>query len=339
MNKFLTVAIMLISLKSFALKKDSLITFFEELKTRTLLVCLEPEDEKLVNKLTKKNDIVELDLYRKALKLTNENLKKSVDLCWKLNSSIKYIPIDSLEWFKNNQPTKYGYLIFNGHRVHSSGAINVGSENLPNFSTSGLKLFLAERNLSIGMCNFPSDEIGQEIPQETKENNVLYSPNYVSSAKLIFALYRLSWLYNDAVNNPKMSQIEAVSSGIVKGEKATSFRKKVLFLRTQDCEKKFNIEDAKKHYPYEIRIVSDEDFEKALFSKDPNAICVFVALIGTNTMGNETSYRTKLICMQDAMNANDGSLASFYVTSSGVNNKVLEGFIKMLNNLEKTKAN
>ena len=334
-----TVLLFLIILcnQSFGAKKDSLLSYYEDLKTRILLVCLQTESPKFVEKLTKKGELAEINLYRNAIKNTNSNLIKSVKLCWKLNTEIRIIPIDSLEWFRENFPKKYGYLTLSSSQIHSGGAISVGSENVIRFSSLGLHLFLCDRKQSIGYSNFPNDEIGQDIPKEEKQNNVIYSDYYVSSAKFIYSLYRINYFYTDLTNGiaPYFNSRNAVNSGCARGSELNKFRSKTLVARLQDCDKHFDLEKAKKYYPYPVKIVSEDEFERYLFSKDPNIACFFVSLISSNTMGGGGASRTKIMYMQQAINADDGKIATGFVGSFALNYKALEGFIKILGKMEK----
>lgn len=334
-----TFSLLLIILCSqiFASKKDSLLNYYEDLKSRTLLVCLQSENPKMIEKLTKKGNLQDIELYRNGIKNTNDNLRKSVNLCWKLNTDIRFIPIDSLVWFETNSPKKYGYLTLSTSQVHSSGGIHVGGENVLNFSNLGLHLFLCDRKQSIGYANFPSDEIGQDVPEEVKRNNVIFSDYYLSSAKFIYALYRINYFYTDLVKgiSPYFNSRNAINSGALRGTEASIFRTKTLVARQQDCEKNFDLEKAKKYYPFPIKIVSDEEFENYLLTKDPNIACFFVGLVSSNTMGGGGVSRTKLMYMQQAINADDGKIATGFAGSFALNYKALEGFIDILEKTEK----
>jgi hypothetical protein len=338
-NTIILLFLITICNKSFAGKPDSLLNYFEDLKTRTLLVCLQTESAKTVEKFTKKGDLKELELYRNGIKSTNTNLMNAVKLFWKLNSNIKFIPVDSLDWFKTNFPKKYGYLTLSSADIHSAGAIHVGIENVPSFSRLGLHLFLCDQKRSIAYSNFPNDEIGQDIPKELKENNVLYSNYYLSSSKFIYALYRIDWFYKDLIKGirPWMGSRNAINSGGLEDITAYNIKNKILVARLQDCEKGFDLEKAKKYYPYKIQIVSDEEFEKCMMNKNPEMICFFVGLVSSSSMGGGGATMTKLIYMQQAINCNDGIISTGFAGSFGLNYKVLEGFIDIMERNEKMK--
>lgn len=335
MKQFFILLILITNFKSFAFKKDSLLPLFEDLKKRTLLVCLEKEDAKYIEKLTKKNDLVELNFYQKALKLTNENLITAVKGFWTMNSKIKFIPFDSLEWYSQNNTPEYAYLTFRASQIHMGGAINVGIENIHSMSKMGLNLYLCGRKLPIATCIFPSNEIGHELPDEEKKDNVLFSENYVSVSKLIFVIHRFNWLYQDAVKKPKMSQENAITSGGNDFSRIEELKTHTLYVRLQDCEKKFDLEKVKKYYPYAIKIVSDDDFEKAMLNKQPQVICVFILPAGGSTMGNETASITRMIYIQSAVNANDGSVTVGFAGNFGFGYDAAAGYNKFLKKFEK----
>lgn len=333
MTKFSLVLLILIFSKSFAIKKDTLLPLFEDLKKRTLLVCLETENAKFVEKQQRKNNLDELGIYQNGIKLTNENLKKAIKACWSLNTKIKYIPTDSLEWYVNKNSIEYAYIKMGESRVHASGYISVNEERgeyVAQFYNAGLFLYLCDRKAPIATCNFPSNEIGQSLPSEQTKNNVLFSDYYVSVSKLMFALHRFTWSYSDLVKNPNRSYTDAISSGINDFERIGELKTLTLIAREQDCEKKFDLEKAKKYYPYAIKIVSDEDFEKAMLSKDPNVACVFVTLVSSHSMGNGGVTRTTKIFIQNALNAKDGSLLTGFAGSFGLNYKVIKYFNKQI---------
>lgn len=323
--------------KTFAAKQDSLLLFFEDLMSRTLLVCLQNENPKIIEKLSSKDKIEELELYRNAIKSTNSNFINAVKVVWKLNSEIKFISNDSLEWYITNFPKKYGYLSLSSSQIHSSGAISVGSENTPSFSNLGLHIFLSEKKRSLAFSSFPADEIGQNISKDLKKDNVRYSDHYLSTSKFIYALYRISYFYSDLTKGirPYLGYRDAINSGGNSSEKASEIKNKTLVARLQDCEKKLDLEKAKKYYPYSLKIVSDEDFDKYLLNKDPNIVCFFVSRVGSSTMGGGGVSMTKIIFMQQVINASDGLINTGFAGSFGLGYKALEGFITMLERLKK----
>jgi hypothetical protein len=97
------------------------------------------------------------------------------------------------------------------------------------------------------------------------------------------------------------------------------------------------LEKAKKYYPYKIQIVSDEEFEKCMMNKNPEMICFFVGLVSSSSMGGGGATMTKLIYMQQAINCNDGIISTGFAGSFGLNYKVLEGFIDIMERNEKMK--
>lgn len=319
----------------FASQKDSLRSYFEDLKSRSLLVCLKAEDPKVIEKLSGKKDPKELEVYKQAIKGTNENLIKSVKASWKLNSNIRFIPTDSLEWYKTNFPKKYGYLTISYSSIHSGGQMGTG----PRFSNQSLHLFLCDKSRSIAYSLFPADEVGQDIPKDLKENNVIYSDYYLPSATFIYALYRISNVSTDIDKNiyPPFNARNAIKSGFARNENKEELTKKTLVVRLQDCEKGFDPEKAKKDYPYSVKIVSDEEFEKYLFSKDPNTTCFYLIFVSANTMGGGGVSITRALYMQQAIRANDGAIIAAGV-GKGMSNKVLKDFVKSMEKAEKAKA-
>lgn len=323
----------------FASQKDSLRASFEDLKSRSLLVCLQTENPKVIEKLSGKKNPKELEVYRQAIKSTNDNFKKSVKAFWTLNTDIRFIPLDSLEWYKANFPKKYGYLTISRTAVHSGGVTNVGAENVLRFSNQGLHVFLCDKSRSIAFSLFPADEVGQEIPKDLKENNVMSSDYYLPSASFIYALYRIGNVYTDITKNiyPPFLSRNAINSGFARNESKEELTKKTLVVRAQDCEKGFDPEKAKKDYPYSLKVISDEEFEGYLFAKDPGITCFYLIFTSANTMGGGGISITRALYMQQAIRANDGAIIAAGV-GHGLNNKVLKDFVKSMEKAEKVKA-
>jgi hypothetical protein len=337
MKQVLILAILISSLKSFSIKKDSILPLFEDLKKRTLLVCLEKEDAKYIEKLTKKQNESELKFYKKALQLTNENFVMAVKNFWTLNTKIKFILTDSLDWYTQNNSPEYAYLTFRESSIHMGGAINVGIENIQSVSNMGLKLYLCGRKMPIATCIFPVDEVGHPLPVDEKKDNILYSENYVSAPKLIFVIHRFNWLYLDALKNPKITQENAIYTGGNDFNRIEELKSQTIYVRLHDCEKNFDLEKVKKYYPYAIKIVSDDEFEKAMMNKEPNVVCIFILVAGGSTMGNETASITRMIYMQSAVNASDGSITTCFAGNFGFCNDVAAAYGKYIKKFEKKK--
>ena len=140
MKNTLILLLFVSSLKSFSFKKDSILPLFEDLKNRTLLVCLETEDKNYIDKLIKRDKQAELKSYQKALQLTNENYILSVKKFWTLNSRVKFIQVDSLYFYSNGNQKEFAYLTFQNSTVNFSGAPGVENSNSESRSYDGLKL-------------------------------------------------------------------------------------------------------------------------------------------------------------------------------------------------------
>ncbi|MBI2258723.1 MAG: hypothetical protein HYU67_07470 [Flavobacteriia bacterium] len=274
----------------YANKKD-----IEEIKNRTLVVCVETGDEKAMEKLA--NSPNTLKEYKDKLDYFNESMKKIITKNWKLHTKIEYKNFDEVREIEKSNNKDYVVLMFNKVNVgngltakFSSGGNYAVNRYDPLISTKGnrwVDLFtITKRNLDVGTLQLRLPERGGTIPSvyvnlsstDPLEEDIYYAiyqlQKYVEIVPQTNALNRDYWVKSTRENSHKLKD-------------------KKLYILEPFLNKSLTIGMFKDLYPHEIVVADEETYRNVIVNNVPDAAYVMIVPMIDQTALIYTTKDTK----------------------------------------------
>ncbi len=257
MKKLLLIAICFVSIVSKAQISNKFKgnpKEFKELTNRTLVIQTFEENEKVVKKLSKPKDAVELAKYQKFVKDFNTNFKVYVQKYWKMNASIEVknqAEMKALRKAKNKSYAVIEYTVL----------MDNGSFGLDSHSGIG----------AITYSNIEDDGAYAQIylnDADENPNETLLEDDYR------FALETLGNNVNWIISNNKVLNYDKYSDKIAK-ENCGRLKGKALLIGKDAMYKGQTIENAKVNYNGNLNFVSELELNEAFVNKTKNTAVLF----------------------------------------------------------------
>lgn len=291
--------------------KEGLGPSFEKLKTRTLLVALYQPDVKYLAKLKDKGKMDEIAAYELKMQKGNEAIRKSFSKFWNLTHSIRFVEFDSVKILTDKFPDKYVYMI-----------VDDGTRNATAKGSNQVYFSITYQVCKLFMPDPKEDRV---IAQCRLGNNP-------SLGDYIYAIYRINDLARKVAAKPEMRQTDVYGIGYDESEtEGSQLKDLTLIVRKKDCEEDINLEKVKKQYPYAFKVVSDEEWDNAMYDQRSDVACAVVVLATVTTIaeGGGASMGS-ILRFQNAVNAKTGHTLCYAMGTDLISPKVLGQFHKFI---------
>ena len=256
---------------------------FKELKTRTLIVELLEEDQKVIKKLDKPKKADELASYKKMIKLYNDEIVIYVKKYWTLNSNIEYKSQSEVEALKKAKNRSYAIL----------RNLRLNDLDLDFKSKLYLNVFVYTRIET----NYNSPDAQAYMPVYSKEENVLLNE---SDYKFCFDLLQAN--INYIISSKKKINSEDYVKEMAEGN-CDEIKNKTLLVKESLLYKKVKKESCLEEYGANLNIVSDQVFNDAFVNKEKGKAVLFsvpyeIAKGGIGPVGQSSliSYKVVVDC-------------------------------------------
>lgn len=242
-------------------------------KTQTLYVVTHVEDQKFVDRLTKKKKTEKLELYRKLINDYNTNVKDAVNKYINSFANVEFKTETEVAAFKPEELAGKYFLLHSfamdinpsamyvehGHTVvgpawteNNLESVDLDTTNKTQYSIIDVRTYDKKEKNMVPAAGKNGSIVGKNLPY-------LFS----SRGEIFFSIHMLNNDFSDAP--------------VVAGKKIDALKTKTLLLVADDLDKGVTTEaDIKKVYPYAFKIVSRAERDKAILSEDKTTVCALL---------------------------------------------------------------
>ncbi len=228
---------------------------FNNLKTRTLIVELLEEDEKILKKLAKPKYAEDLIAYKKMIRLYNQEISIYAKKYWTLNSTIEIKNQSEVEALKKERNRSYAVL----------RNLRLNDKDLDFRSSLYVNAFVYTRIES----SLDSPDSQAYMPVFSKSAEVL-----LNESDYKFCLETLQANINYIVSTKKNENSENYIKLMAEGN-CTLIKNKTLLVKESLLHEKVTKESCLKKYNGNLQIVTDEEVSKAFVNKDKDKVVLF----------------------------------------------------------------
>ena len=257
---------------------------WEPIKTKPLCVVLGVENEKYVEKLTKKKKEQEVKNYKNLIANYNTFIKSSVNEYVKEFTSIKYITTTE---FKNmdKKDKKSNAFLVRTFPEHTGGMVSTGFNNKPSFGGMGGGNTFAmasiegiPENIDLDTTNVKDASIIKLLSWNDDE----LFPYYSQQLTKLFCTNAEVSLSMRQLNNSISNSINKISAKETEAKILTALKTKTLIINKNSLSDNLTETDIKKVYPNTFKIVEQAEYENILLSKKDDVVLLLVLQIASS---------------------------------------------------------
>lgn len=250
----------------------------EMVKSARIVVVLLEENEKYVEKMKKKGSSVELEKYFNLLKDFNEKISLLVPENFSFITSVEYKTMEEVKNMLVSERQKLNFLVYNIGASIKINATGPGVEAVvPKYNFYDKIVYSPLEKRSFNFEDRDASYGKMEIYSYDKKNKngriVFFKtlPHIIPSpGDVAYWLKRANYIFET------VSKEGESSAGKKKvADNAHYLKEKTLLICKEDLHKNTNEESISKSYPYPFKIVSQEELDKAILSKDASS-CVLI---------------------------------------------------------------
>ncbi len=257
------------------------------IKQSTMVVVLQDVDSTYLAELIKKKKTDEVTTYQNSIKTYNENIKAVVSKYFTAAKDIMFKTMGDITEMPIEQRETCSFLVYDRSMRRAN---NGGFYSIPyDFYTNNKKTLINMADAYYDRMNFEC--LGKNYSDDPQYRQlILYVKSYKGSdgvamiyqylpyllpskGAMAFALTAMQQRYNDMANHVKFSMKEAKLE--TKSLMATITRR-TLLIDKEDLNSKTTEADIKANYPYNFKVVSEDDFDKAFLNKDTAYCCLLI---------------------------------------------------------------
>lgn len=282
-------------------KKDA-----QKIKNSILLVTLDEEDSEIGSKLAGKPD--KLEHYRTQVEGRNKALKNAIDKYWTFSSKVEYVTGAKAKEMMKVDKEKYVLIGFGQYIDYEKFKTGVGKDGSPAGwinPPSGTRPIGAPSTGYYYNRSTKYSETANTITTltVTDPGNLIkvYLPNvYPSESDAVYGIQQIQYILNYILADEKNGMMKF--PGQIK-KNAVELKNLTLLLDKEDLDPKLTEDAIKKAYPFQFKIVSQEEIDKAILSKDSSVAYVQITDMPTGK-GNVSAhfvsnpYDGKLYCYE-----------------------------------------
>lgn len=254
-----------------------------KVKNTILLVSLSEESPKTVEKFSQNPE--ELENYRSQIAGRNHALKNAVEKYWWFSNKVEYVIESKARKMLKAQKGKYVLIGFGQYLDYEKLNTGIGRDGNPAGWSHNVKV----QDKMPGAASFTPKDLGMTYNKSTKYSSLAneittleitdpgniikaYLPNvFPSESDAVYGIQQLQYILNYLVDNEENSILKL--PGQVK-KNASELKRKTLIIDKEDLDAKLTEAEIKEAYPYPIKIVSQDEIDRAIFEKDSNVVYV-----------------------------------------------------------------
>jgi len=257
-----------------------------------LLVLLESKNKKTVKKLSKKKNGM-LAQYYSQINQYNEALKKSFEKSWKFSKEIKFIEEDSLEVYDTKENA--------GKFAFFSKDVQKGDTDSSLLRTNGV----------ITTNSYAVFLIGSNKPVYS----VLYTSHTLNEADSKFISQQIQNYLNKRLT-PTTEKKSRTKLMLEMNDNAHMVKDKLVLFDKDNLDPDIIYSTSAK-YPFEHRVTSKEEIDRAILNNDPEIVYLKILPIGQISGVCRPVKTAQLMHVQYFINAENGEIMS-YVSPSNI---------------------
>ncbi len=243
---------------------------FETARSKPLYVVLDVEDEKHVQKLTKKGKTQELANYKKLIAYYNTSIKNAVDNYLPIFPSVKYLTSADAKELKKQELKTINILARTFPMKMGSGT--TGFNSVTGSATTGgawmesrlESLEMDTNNVSeYSMIQFTTYVDDEMMPVFTQSTTKLFC----TTGEVCFAVRQLKRTFDDAANKKTREDLNTVTQKIIDGLKT-----RTLLINKNNLKNGLTESEIKTVYPHKFKIVEAKEFEEELMKNNPEIL-------------------------------------------------------------------
>jgi len=268
-------------------------SFAEKIKQSTLVVVLLEENQDYEAKLTKKGKTEMLATYTNSIKTYNDNIKEMVPQFIKMGSTVIYKTPTEIAGMSFDERSAYSYLLYDKSPDYGGqqGAAIFGCDFFNN-NQKDVQKNIDDYNKFIqfeclddksGLYEYRKLDIyapGNKKHQTSGQLQQNLLEIVPTKADLKVCLMQLQGQFDMLLKNGTMTRDDqkAMVADAEKKRPACydTIKQKTLLICKKDIDKDFSVDNIKSSYPYPYKVVSKEDFDKAIISNDPQYCALLV---------------------------------------------------------------
>ena len=259
---------------------------YQAIVAKPLCVVLEVENDKFLNKLTKKNKEQDLKNYKKLIADYNSFIKSAVTEYIKEFPSIKYITTDEYKKLDKKELKNNAFLV-RIFPAQSGGMVNSGFSAKPSFggmgggSTFGIaSVDGVPENIDLDTTNVKDAAIIQLLSRDEDEMLPFYSQNlnklFCSKAEVYLTIRQLKNAINGAINKTPIKETAT--------KLQTALRTKTLIINKQNLSDNLTESEIKKVYSNPVKIVEQTEYDNLFLTKKEDVV-LLVVIPAAGSMG------------------------------------------------------
>lgn len=266
----------------------------ERIKQSTLVVVLLEENGDYLAKLSKKGEDDAAATYSKSIKAYNDNMQAMVPQYLKISRDVVFKTPSEIVAMSTDERRSYSYLLYDKSMSIGSRGLIMFTCNFYSDNPKDVKKNMDDYENSIQFeCLSEKDGPGEyrkldvyapntkkNLPMNDLEQNLIEIVPTQADVKI--CLLQLQQKFDFMVKNENTSGSDERKAMRTEAEQNTAsyydtIKHKTLLICKQDIDKSFSVALIKKYYPYNYKVVSKEEFDKAILDNDAQYCALIVS--------------------------------------------------------------
>lgn len=275
----------------------------EDASGRKLMVIIQNENQKVIDKLNKKKLADMIPAYKQAVSDYNDQLKAAVENYFPDKSGdITYKTYDEARELDKAKNKSYAVLWVLNAELLNSGSIDVDPNLDWSYRDAKKGELDQDEKASLNKSTFLRLSLIEELTKIPIAQ--IGMPNlFPNKSDLTFAMEYMDWYMDNRAAGGKTGDIREMIK-----TNASQIPNLTLAIREVDFSEKFDTKKIKQYYKYPYQIYSSDDFDNVIMQKSDG----YAYIIVVPTMTSSTIYYTPIV-----MNAKTGEVLSVIEPGGG----------------------
>lgn len=266
----------------------------ERIKQSTLVIILLEENEDYLAKLSKKGENDIAATYSKSIKTYNDNIQAMAPQYLKISRDVVFKTPSEIVAMSTEERRSYSYLLYDKSMSIGPRGFVVFTCNFYSDNPKDVQKNMDDYENSIQFeCLSEKDGPGEyrkldiyapntkkNLPRADLEQNLIEIVPTQADVKI--CLQQLQQKFDFMVKNENTSGSDERKAMKAETDKNMAsyydtIKHKTLLICKQDIDKSFSVALIKKYYPYNYKVVSKEEFDKAILANDAQYCALVVS--------------------------------------------------------------
>lgn len=285
-----------------------------QLKTQILVFVLLEEDKDYVQDLTKKKKTAELEKYQGDIKYYNDKIQATVPKTLNISKSVEFKKLTEVVDMTLEQRLERSFVLFDRHakKVTSTRKFlltsGLAEHNYHDQFHSAKISGAFVKDYLCHILEFGGDNAILHLNFFTKvkkTNMKQYAKNFLTTSpteeEFTYILSQIQKEFDNPTKKVPAASVAAVPVGDI-------LKDKTLIIKQGDLAEKCTLEAIKEAYPYPVEIISNEQYQKELFSTEPNRCLLLVKPLMAAELPMNGKYTFVIVYGQEIINEETGEV-------------------------------